>query len=140
LTRRTDPRGSNCPAGAVAKLIQNIEDLAVVLPTSIAEGTETDKIHHVITTVEGPDGDAGSTFNRRFDILFKEDAQCRDVNGRLHLIRRGELGMTMVARYLRDIRWNAAEMNLEGAVVKLERLVKEMEFLWCVIFTECFNH
>jgi hypothetical protein len=74
-----------------------------------------------------------STFNRRFDCLFKEDAQCRDMNGRLHLIRRGELGMLMVVRYLREIRWNAPEMNLEGAAEKLERVVKEMEFLSYVL-------
>jgi hypothetical protein len=140
LTRRTDPRGSNLSAGVIAKLIQSIEDLAAVLPTSIAEGTETDKIYHVITNIQGPDGDAWSTFNRRFDILFKEDAQCRDADGRLHLIRRGELGMTMVARYLRDIKWNAVEMNLDGAVGKLERLVKEMEYLKCVILSEDSNH
>ncbi|KAJ7801361.1 hypothetical protein B0H14DRAFT_3489686 [Mycena olivaceomarginata] len=93
--------------GVIAKIIQSIEDLAAVLPTSIAEGTETDKIYHVITNIQGPDGDAWSTFNRRFDILFKEDAQYRDADGRLHMIRRGELGMTIVARYLRDIKWNA---------------------------------
>ncbi|KAJ7909792.1 hypothetical protein B0H13DRAFT_2330047 [Mycena leptocephala] len=122
-------RALTLATGVIAKLIQSIEDLAAVLPTSIAEGTETDKIYHVITNIQGPDGDAWSTFNRRFDILFKEDAQCRDADGRLHLIRRGELGMTMVARYLRDIKWNAVEMNLDGAVGKLERLVKEMEYL-----------
>jgi hypothetical protein len=74
-----------------------------------------------------------STFNRRLDCLFKEDVKCRDANGRLHLIRRGELGMLMVVRYLRDIRWNAPEMNLEGAKAKLERVVKEMEFLSYVL-------
>ncbi|KAJ7741885.1 hypothetical protein B0H16DRAFT_1464332 [Mycena metata] len=70
--------------------IQNIDDLSYVLPASIAEGTAEDEIHRVITTVPGLDPDCpDSTFNRRFDILFKEDAQCRK-NGRLHLIRRGE--------------------------------------------------
>jgi hypothetical protein len=39
----------------------------------------------------------------------------------------------MVVQYLRDIKWNAPEMNLEGATTKLERIVKEMEILWCVL-------
>jgi hypothetical protein len=146
LTRRTDPRGfSRCHCQAHSehrrpRCRSNPTYLPTYLPTSIAEGTETDKIYHVITNIQGPNGDAWSTFNRRFDILFKEDAQCRDADGRLHLIRRGELGMTMVARYLRDIKWNAVEMNLDGAVGKLERLVKEMEYLKCVILSEDSNH
>ncbi|KAJ6613221.1 hypothetical protein B0H10DRAFT_1951625 [Mycena sp. CBHHK59/15] len=117
-------------AAAIAKLIKNIEHLSYLLPVSIAEGTEGDEIHRVITTIKGHDEDcAASTFNRHFDILFKEDAQCRDANGRLHLIRRGELGMLMVVRYLRDIKWSAPEMDLAGAKIKLERIVKEMEIL-----------
>ncbi|KAF7375808.1 Dimer-Tnp-hAT domain-containing protein [Mycena sanguinolenta] len=117
-------------AAAIAKLIQNIEDLDALLPTTVAEGTEDDEIHRVLTTIQGLDPDSpSSTFTRRFDILFKEDAQCRDADGRLHLIRRGELGMLMVVRYLREVKWSAADMNLEGAVLKLERVVKEMEIL-----------
>jgi hypothetical protein len=127
LTRLPDP----CTASAIATLIRAIEDLDAALPTTIAEGTDEDEIHRVLTTIHGPDDGsraASSTFNRRFDILFKEDAQCR-VNGRLHLIRRGEWGMLMVVRYLRDTKWNDPEMNLDGAVNKLERIVKEMEVL-----------
>jgi hypothetical protein len=98
------------------------------LPITVAEGTDEDETHRVLTTTHGPeDGSraASSTFNRRFDILFKQDAQCR-VNGRLHLIRRGEVGMLLVVRYLRDTKWNDPEMNLEGAVNKLERIVTSM--------------
>ncbi|KAK7007145.1 hypothetical protein R3P38DRAFT_2793021 [Favolaschia claudopus] len=119
-------------ATAIARLIKNIEDLDPLLPDSVAEGTEDDRIYHVITTIQGLDPESvSSTFTRRFDILFKEDAQCRDENGRLHLIRRGELGMLIVARYLREIKWGVPDMNssLEGAVLKLERVVKEMETL-----------
>ncbi|KAJ7271308.1 hypothetical protein B0H12DRAFT_1228963 [Mycena haematopus] len=128
LTRLPDPCHSS--AGAIAKLIQNIEDLDAALPAAVAEGTEDDEIHRVLTTVQGLDPDApSSTFTRRFDILFKEDAQCRDADGRLHLIRRGKLGMLLVVRYLREVKWSAVDMNLEGAVLKLERIVKEMEIL-----------
>ncbi|KAJ6524381.1 hypothetical protein DFH09DRAFT_601656 [Mycena vulgaris] len=126
-------------AAVVATLIQHIEQLSPLLPSTITEGTEEDEIYRVITTVVGQDnGSVASTFNRRFDILFKEDAQCRDQHGRLHLIRRGELGMLMVAYYLRSIKWIAAEMDLAGAMVKLERIVKEMEYLWCV--PVCAHH
>ncbi|KAF7372567.1 hypothetical protein MVEN_00119300 [Mycena venus] len=119
---------------AITGLIKNIENLDAVLPSSVAEGTDNDEIYRVLTTVHGMDeGSADSTFNRRFDILFREDTQCRDANGRLHLIRRGEFGMSMVVQYLRDIKWNAPDMNLEGAMNKLERVVKEMEILWCVL-------
>ncbi|KAJ7687588.1 hypothetical protein B0H17DRAFT_1136137 [Mycena rosella] len=118
--------------GDIAKLIQDIEDLSFLLPTSVVEGTEEDEIYRVLTSVHGHDeGSVASTFNRRFDILFKEDAQCRDKDGRLHLIRRGDLGMMLVARYLREIKWTAAEMDLDGAKIKLERILKELEILSC---------
>jgi hypothetical protein len=52
----------------------------------------------------------------------------------VHLIWRGELGMLMVVRYLREIKWSAPDINLEGAVIKLERVVAEMEVLWCVLY------
>ncbi|KAK7001674.1 hypothetical protein R3P38DRAFT_3368049 [Favolaschia claudopus] len=117
-------------AATIAHLIKSIEDLDSVLPDSVAAGTEDDEIYRVITTVQGLDPDSiDSTFTRRFDILFKEDAQCRNADGRLHLIRRGEFGMQMVARYLRDLKWSDPDMNLAGAVLKLERVVTEMEVL-----------
>lgn len=122
-----------CPVNEIMGYIQNIDDLSYVLPASIAEGTAEDEIHRVITTVPGLDPDCpDSTFNRRFDILFKEDAQCRK-NGRLHLIRRGEYGMDLVVQYLRSIKWVAPVMNLPGAQEKLVRIIKEMEFLRCAI-------
>ncbi|KAJ6575844.1 hypothetical protein B0H10DRAFT_2199225 [Mycena sp. CBHHK59/15] len=115
-------------AAAIAKLIKNIEDLDAVLPATVAKGTEEDEIQCVLTTIHGLNEDsASSTFTHHFDILFKEDTQCGDANGRLHLIRRGDLGMLMVVRYLHKIKWNAPDMNLEGAMIKLERVVKEME-------------
>ncbi|KAJ6549657.1 hypothetical protein B0H10DRAFT_2242752 [Mycena sp. CBHHK59/15] len=74
---------------AITELVKNIEDLDAVLPSSIAKGTDSYEIYCVLTTIHGMDeGSADSTFNHRFDILFKEDTQCRDANGRLHLICR----------------------------------------------------
>ncbi|KAJ7355210.1 hypothetical protein DFH08DRAFT_803259 [Mycena albidolilacea] len=42
-------------AGTIANLIKNIEDLDAVLPTTIAEGTNKDEIHRVLTTVHSLD-------------------------------------------------------------------------------------
>ncbi|KAJ7687324.1 hypothetical protein B0H14DRAFT_3672966 [Mycena olivaceomarginata] len=117
-------------AGTIANLIKNIEDLDAVLPTTVAEGTDEIEIHRVLTTVHGLDeASPASTFTRRFGILFKEDAQCRDTNGCVHLIWRGELAMLMVVRYLHEIKYSAPDINLEGAVIKLQRVVAEMEVL-----------
>ena len=49
LTRLPDPYPCHFPASAIAKLIQNIEDLDALLPTTIAEGTEDDEIHCVLS-------------------------------------------------------------------------------------------
>ncbi|KAJ7800006.1 hypothetical protein B0H14DRAFT_2616603 [Mycena olivaceomarginata] len=104
--------------------LRNIEDLDAVVPTAVAEGTDKDEIHRVLTTVHSLDKDSpASTFTRRFDILFKEDTQCHDTNGCLHLIRHSELGMLMVVRYRRKIKWSAPNMNLDSAVIKLEWVV-----------------
>ncbi|KAF8184648.1 hypothetical protein K438DRAFT_1974443 [Mycena galopus ATCC 62051] len=101
-SRLTDASNSEAPSAAHQLLINNtqarhngaetilvrigsIANLVSLLPTTVAEGTEDDEIFRVITTIQGPDGVA-STFNRHFDILFKEDVQCR-LNDRLHLIR-----------------------------------------------------
>ncbi|KAF8149199.1 hypothetical protein K438DRAFT_2027412 [Mycena galopus ATCC 62051] len=100
-SRLTDASNSEAPSAAHQLLIKNtqarrngaetilvridsIANLASLLPTMVAEGTEDNEIFRVITTIQGPGGVA-STFNRCFGILFKEDAQCR-VNNRLHLI------------------------------------------------------
>ncbi|KAJ7759950.1 hypothetical protein B0H16DRAFT_1456662 [Mycena metata] len=92
-------------------------------------GRENSEIYRVFTTMHGHDeGNAASTFNRRFDILFAEDSKCR-VNGRLHHIRRGEFGMATVVKYLRSIKWSAPDMDLGGTELKLVRVIKELEFL-----------
>ncbi|KAJ6483391.1 hypothetical protein C8R45DRAFT_1075593 [Mycena sanguinolenta] len=119
-------------ADVIVTRVESIANLSKLLPDTISEGTEDDEIYRVITTIQGLDeGSISSTFNRRFDILFKEDAQCRDENGRLHLIRRGDLGMMLVVNYLRKIKWTASEMvaQKEGILLKLDRLVKELEVL-----------
>ncbi|KAJ7699257.1 hypothetical protein B0H17DRAFT_1129327 [Mycena rosella] len=91
-------------AASILDLNRSIEDVSHLLPDSIKEATQDDEIHRVITTVQ-------------------------DANGRLHLIRRGEFGMLMVAKYVKSINWNAVGMNVAGALEKLRRVVKEMEIL-----------
>ncbi|KAJ7604916.1 hypothetical protein FB45DRAFT_1042923 [Roridomyces roridus] len=79
------------------KLTDKIGELCGSLPNTVPVGGKEDKIYHVLTKVQGLDADSvGSTFNRRFDILFKEDRQCRDDNGRFRFVTRGGLGMRMV--------------------------------------------
>jgi hypothetical protein len=45
-------------AGTIASLIKAIEDLAVVLPSTVAEGTDEDEIHRVLTRIHGHDEEA----------------------------------------------------------------------------------
>ncbi|KAK7012413.1 hypothetical protein R3P38DRAFT_2790675 [Favolaschia claudopus] len=100
-------------AATIAHLIQDIEDLDALLPDTIAEGTEADE----------------NDYPRLGLRLSREDNQCRDANGRLRHVRRGDLGMLMVAQYLRDVKWGVPAMNLPGVLLQLERVVKEMEIL-----------
>ncbi|KAJ7692525.1 hypothetical protein B0H17DRAFT_1133006 [Mycena rosella] len=111
----------------ILDLIKKMRKLSVLLPETIPEATDTDKIHRVITTVNGIEGTIAGTFNRRFDILFGKD--CRGGDGRLKNIRRGGLGMTCVVDYLESIHWASAGLPLELAQIKLQRVVAELEHL-----------
>jgi hypothetical protein len=53
-------------------------------------------------------------------------------DGRLKYVRRGELGMVVVVKYLEGIHWTSAGIPLDLAQLKLERVVKELEHLWYV--------
>ncbi|KAJ7827771.1 hypothetical protein B0H14DRAFT_3466835 [Mycena olivaceomarginata] len=76
------PTNGKPAPSTIANLIKDIEVLDAVLPTTVAKGTDEDEIHRILTSVHSLDEDSPtSTFTRRFDILFKEDAQCRDTNG-----------------------------------------------------------
>ncbi|KAF7346859.1 Dimer-Tnp-hAT domain-containing protein [Mycena sanguinolenta] len=109
VIKKTQARRND--ADVILARVETIANLSKLLPDTVSEGTEEDEIYRVITTVQGLDeGSISSTFNRRFDILFKEDGQCRDENGRLHLIRRGDLGMLLVVKYLQEIKWTTNEM------------------------------
>jgi hypothetical protein len=69
--------------------------------------------------------DTWQTFNKRFDALFAED--CRDGQGRLHHIRRGEFGMDMVVQYLSTL--DITLLPLDLVAKKLDRLEAELEII-----------
>ncbi|KAJ7820837.1 hypothetical protein B0H14DRAFT_3472018 [Mycena olivaceomarginata] len=66
-----------------------------------------------------------SPFNRGMDVLFGED--CRNADGRLHHVRRGASGMTLIVKYLEQVEWSA--MACDIATIKLDRIIAELEFL-----------
>ena len=109
----------------IRSLVKEIITLSNVLPTSVPQGTESDKIWSVMN------GDAGETahktFNRCFDALFGED--CRDSMGRLQHIRQGQLGLGLVCSYLSAINWSDG-FPLDIVEIKLKRLATELKFLW----------
>lgn len=72
------------------------------------------------------------TFNRIFDILFKEDNDCR-VDGRLCYLLRGKYGMGKLCVYLNDIDWTEPNLPLDLVKLKLNRVIEELVFLMCVV-------
>jgi hypothetical protein len=110
-------------------LVDQIDMLSRKLPSSVPIATRESKISTSII-LPGQDGDAASTFNRRMDVLFGEDL--RDAAGRLKYVATGKHGMGAVVKYLKTVPW--AELQCQIARPKLDRLICELEFLWCVIF------
>jgi hypothetical protein len=122
----------------IKDLVKNITSLSNVLPPSIQQGTKDDKIWCVMNA--GERDTAHETFNRRFDAMFGED--CRDSDGRLLHIRRGKLGMALVASYLSKIDW-AHDFPLDIVEIKLQRLLTELKHLQYVaslLFNSCLMY
>lgn len=103
--------------------ISHITNLCKEIPINIPIGNRRSKIHLVMSGNEGED--TWQTFNKRFDALFAED--CRDGQGRLHHIRRGEFGMDMVVQYLSTLDINLLPLDLVAK--KLDRLEAELEII-----------
>lgn len=108
----------------IKSLVKEIITLSNVLPISVPQGTEGDKIWSVMNRDAGET--AHETFNRRFDAMFGED--CRDSMGRLQHIRQGRLGLGLVCNYLSTINWSD-NFPLDIVEIKLNRLVTELKFL-----------
>ncbi|KAF7965429.1 hypothetical protein HWV62_43656 [Athelia sp. TMB] len=110
----------------IHSLVKKIINLSNALPAqAVRLAIQRDKICMVM---HGPEGETPwQTLNKRFDALFAED--CRDDQGRLPEIRRGQYGMDLVAKYLEELGPALDEMPREPLAIKLERLTTELEFL-----------
>src|SRR3954452_23962893 len=106
----------------IESLVSEIRALSDTLPNSIALGSPDDKIWTVLNGSEGET--VWETLNRRFDTLFGE--HCRDENGRLHYVRRGQYGMHAVCTYLSSIDFDAGGIPLDLVEMKLRRLHDEL--------------
>ncbi|KAJ7888332.1 hypothetical protein B0H14DRAFT_3127303, partial [Mycena olivaceomarginata] len=89
--------------------------------------SEEDDIPCRIFELEVEDGTVASTFNHRVDILFGEHV--RDSDGRLKYVRRGNLGMDCVVKYLESIHWESAKIPFDLARGKLARIADELGYL-----------
>ncbi|KAJ7832337.1 hypothetical protein B0H14DRAFT_3142917 [Mycena olivaceomarginata] len=69
------------PAKPIIDLVKKIAKLTLFLPETIPLATEEDDIPRRIFELEVEDGTVASTFNRRVNILFRENV--RDSDGRL---------------------------------------------------------
>ena len=86
--------------------------------STVPEAPQGCNIHRLVTSV--CEGDPYETFNRIFDILFKEDAQCRDKDGRLVNIQKGKYGMGKLISYLTNVPWTDTSMAEAYNLVKLQ--------------------
>jgi hypothetical protein len=111
----------------IQALVQSLATHSAALPPTVPLATQEDKIYHTVLRVN--EGDAFQTFNRIFDILFKEDADCRDEHGRLRYVRRGKYGMDKICAYLNNVDWKDPNMPLDLVKIKLDRLLEELSFL-----------
>ncbi|KAJ6599829.1 hypothetical protein DFH09DRAFT_1271440 [Mycena vulgaris] len=101
-------------AKPIIDLVKKIAKLTLFLPETVPLATEEDDIPRRIFELEGEYGTVASTFNRRVDILFGEHV--RDSDGRLTYVRRGNLGMDCVVKYLESIHWESAKISLDRTV------------------------
>jgi hypothetical protein len=108
----------------IGLLVKEIGSLSNTLADSVRKGTKDDKIWSVMNSEERET--PHETFNRRFDALFAED--CRDADARLHHVRQGKHGMTLVVSYLSKIDWTL-DFPLDLVELKLRRLVTELKQL-----------
>jgi len=72
------------------------------------------------------------TFNCIFDILFKEDVECRDENGHLCHVLHGKYGMDKICAYLNGVQWSEPNIPLDLVKMKLDCLIEELLYLSCI--------
>ena len=104
--------------------------LSASLPASVPIAKQDSKIYTTLLHVN--EGDTWMTFNRIFDILFKEDVECRDENGHLCHVLHGKYGMDKICAYLNDVQWSELNIPLDLVKMKLDHLIEELLYLLCV--------
>ncbi|KAJ7828079.1 hypothetical protein B0H14DRAFT_3719666 [Mycena olivaceomarginata] len=114
-------------AQPIIDLVKKLAKLTLFLPETVPLATEEDDIPCHIFELEGEDDTVTSTFNRRVDILFGEHV--RNPDGRLKYVRRGDLGMDCIVKYLKSIHWESAKIPLDLAQGKLARIADELDYL-----------
>jgi hypothetical protein len=85
----------------IVSLVKNFTALCTSLPSSLPVANKEDKIYTTLLHVN--EGDTYMTFNRIFDILYKEDSNCQDQDVRLCYILRGKYGMDKICAYLNGV-------------------------------------
>jgi len=113
----------------VAKTIAEMEKLAKHLPDTVPMGTNQDRIYRLVTSIN--EGSPWETFNRITDLLFKEDTDCRDENGRFRYLTRGKFGIGKFVSYLKNVAWKHDSMLNAYPLVKLrlDRVNDELKVL-----------
>jgi len=108
-------------------LVKNLTTLSASLPLTVGIATKEDKIYSTLLRVN--EGDTFQTFNRIFDILFKEDNDCRNEHGRLRYVLRGKYGMDKICAYLNNVPWSEPNIPHDLVKIKLDRLLEELTYL-----------
>ncbi len=111
----------------ILSLVKTLTALTASLPTAVQIATKEDRIYSTLLRVN--EGDTFQTFNRIFDILFKEDNDCRDEQGRLRYVLRGKYGMDKICAYLNNVKWSEPDIPLDLVKIKLDRLAEELIYL-----------
>jgi hypothetical protein len=117
---------TSTPAATIRLLVKGISTLSNSLLDSVPKGSKDDKIWSVMNTEECDT--PYETFNWRFDAMFAEDCHGRDSDSRLHHVRQGKLGMSLVVSYLSKIN-STTGFPLDLVELKLQRLITELKFL-----------
>ncbi|KAJ6555262.1 hypothetical protein B0H10DRAFT_1967821 [Mycena sp. CBHHK59/15] len=95
-------------AKPIIDLVKKIAKITLFLPETVPLATEEDDIP------------------RR---IFELEEHVRDSDGRLKYVRRGNLGMDCVVKYLKSIHWESTKIPLDLAQGKLARIADELDYL-----------
>lgn len=109
----------------IVSLVKNFTALCTSLPSSLPVANKEDNIYTTLLCVN--EGDTYMTFNRIFDILYKEDSDCC-----LHYILCGKYGMDKICVYLNGVDWSEPNIPLDLMKLKLDQVINELTFLMCI--------